>query len=386
MSIYLDHNATTPLDERVLQAMLPYLKEGYGNASTLYSMGRAAKTALGTAREQVAALVGAHPSQVVFTSGGTEANNFVLKGIGWGQTPGHLLIGAVEHASVSAPAEALTRQGWSVEYLSVNKQGVVSPDSLQQLTERNPATQPALASLMWANNETGVIQPVEQLAEWGRTAGVPVHSDAVQAVGKLDVNFRAAGINFMTLSAHKINGPKGVGALITDGRYPLEPLLNGGGQEKSRRGGTENVAAIVGFGKAAELALLERQQRNHDSSALRDRFEQVLKRRVVNVVIFGEKAMRLPNTSFFAVPGIEGQTLILALDKKGIAVSSGSACGSHHDEPSGGLAAMGIEADLARCAVRISFGAGNRDEDVDYVVAAVAEEAALLQKMASSAW
>lgn len=379
MAVYLDHNATTPLDERVLEAMLPYWREGFGNASSVHSLGRSARTALDTAREQVAELAGAHPTQVVFTSGGTEANNTALKGATSRMAPGRVAVSAVEHASVSMPAEALVRHGWQSLKLAVDSAGRVHPETVE-------AADAQLVSVMWANNETGVIQEIPALAEAARARGALFHTDAVQAAGKLALDFAGSGAHLMSLSAHKLGGPKGVGALVVDKSVFLEPLLHGGGQERGRRGGTENLPAIVGFGKAAELAVSELQARREHLRRLRERFEAGLAQRIPQAVVFGTGAERLPNTVFFAVPGIEGGTLILALDREGIAVSSGSACGSSDDEPSPVLQAMGVPADLARCAVRVSFGTGNSESDVDALLGVLAAQVVMLQKMASSVW
>ncbi|WP_303900786.1 cysteine desulfurase family protein [Thiohalomonas denitrificans] len=379
MSAYLDHNATTPLDERVLEAMLPHFRDGFGNASSTHAFGRSALTALDTAREQLAELVGAHPSQVVFTNGGTEANNAALKGAAFRRVPGGMAISAVEHASVREPVEALARHGWRHERLPVDSEGRVETEAVSRSSA-------AIVSVMWANNETGVLQDISALAEAARDRGALLHTDAVQAAGKVPIDFTAAGAHLMSVSAHKLYGPKGIGALIVDKAVDIEPLVHGGGQERGRRGGTENVAAIAGFGKAAELARSELQSRSSLLEQLRERFEAGLSERMPEAMVFGAGAKRLPNTSFFALPGIEGGTLALALDRQGLALSSGSACGSRHDEPSPVLGAMAVPSDLASCAVRASFGIGNTEADVDALVGALAAEAALLRKMAGSAW
>ncbi len=379
MPAYLDHNATTPLDERVLEAMLPYLREGFGNASSVHAFGRSARIALDTAREQVAELIGAHPSQVVFTSGGTEANNAALKGTAFRRMPGSVAISSVEHASVREPAEALARHGWRCESLPVDSEGRIEKGAVS----RSPAT---IVSVMWANNETGVLQDISTLGEAARERGAILHTDAVQAAGKVPVDFAASGAHLMSLSAHKIYGPKGIGALAVDKAVDAVALVHGGGQERGRRGGTENIPAIVGFGKAAELARSELEKRSRHQEQLRSRFEAELSERAPEAVVFGAGAERLPNTSFFALPGIEGGTLVMALDRQGLALSSGSACGSRHDEPSPVLRAMAVPSDLANCAVRVSFGTGSTEADVEALVGALVAEAALLRKMASSAW
>ncbi len=381
--VYLDHNATTPLDERVLEAMLPYLRGNYGNPSSVHSPGREARAALDRAREQVAALVKAHPSQIVFTSGGTEANNAALKGVAFTTERGGLLTGPTEHASVRGPVEALRRHGWNVAQIVSDGQGMVSVDALSQALN----SQTRLASVMWANNETGVVNPVDELAWICRERGVRFHTDAVQAAGKLELDFAASGVHLMSLSAHKFYGPKGIGALIVDKAVTLEPLLHGGGQERGQRGGTENIAAIAGFGMAAELARDALQARRQHSQWLRDYFEQSLRRRHPEVVVFGDGAERLPNTSFFAIPPLEGRTLIMALDRLGFAIASGSACGSEQHQPSHVLKAMGVAAELAHGALRVSFGEQNSEADVDGLISALTIQIKQLQGMgAATAW
>ncbi len=381
MAVYLDHNATTALDERVLQAMLPWLREEYGNPSSLHQPGRRARAALDTAREQVAALVNAHPSQVVFTSGGTEANNLALKGVAARRAPGLLALSAAEHASVMGPAQALARQGWQLEQVALDASGQLDADSLQRVL----GSRPALLALMMANNETGVLFDVAAAAPAAREAGTVVLCDAVQAAGKLAVDFAACGAHLMSLSAHKIYGPKGAGALIVDKALDVEPLLHGGGQEKGRRAGTENVAAIVGFGQAAELALAELQQRRTHMRELQRHLEQRLRAEMTKVVLFGAGAERLPNTTYFAIPGIDGETLLGTLDQTGMAVASGSACGSGDVDPSHVLLAMGVDRTLASGAIRVSLGKDTRREDVDAFVEQLKAQVKLLQSFGSLA-
>jgi cysteine desulfurase len=383
LTVYLDHNATTPLDERVLEAMLPYLRGRYGNPSSVHGPGREARAALEHAREQVAALVGAHPSQVVFTSGGSEANNAALKGAAFGKPRGGLLLGPTEHASVRGPAASLHKAGLPYKTLACDANGVVSVDSLSRALDSDSK----LVSVMWANNETGAINPVAELAALCRERGLLLHTDAVQAAGKLALDFPASGAHMLSLSAHKLYGPKGIGALIVDKAITLEPLIQGGGQERGRRGGTENIAAIVGFAEAARLACEGLEARRAKASTLRDRFEQALKRALPQAQLFAAGAERLPNTSFFAIPPLEGRTLVLALDCSGYAVASGSACGSEQHEPSHVLKAMGVASELAHGAVRVSFGEQNSEQDVDGLIAALASQVKQMQTMgAATAW
>lgn len=365
--VYLDHNATTPLDARVLEAMLPFLGAFYGNAYGLYRLGRLSRGAVDAAREQVAALVGALPSEVIFTSSGTEANNLALKGLGFALRKGLVVAGATEHPAVAAPLRFLAAQGWRVATLPVDCSGRPVYSALESIS----ADDLRFATLMLANNETGVIHDLQPLAAWVRERGGYLHTDAVQAAGKIPVDFKASSAHLMAVSSHKISGPKGVGALIAGRSVPIEALLHGGGQERDLRGGTENVAGIVGFGKAAELALAELEQRRSHALALRDRLEAGL-RELPGIAIFAEHVGRLPNTVQFSVAGYDGETLVMNLDRKGFSVSSGSACASGGREPSPVLLAMGVDADTARGAVRISLGQGNSEADVDALLAALA--------------
>ncbi|MGH8415349.1 MAG: cysteine desulfurase family protein, partial [Gammaproteobacteria bacterium] len=291
MGIFLDHNATTPLDPRVLDAMLPWLRGVQGNPSSVHRYGREARTALDKARAQVAALVNAQPAQVVFTGGGTEADNLALRGVCHGKPVGKLLVSAAEHAAVLETAEALAAQSWQVEKIPVDGQGRIDPGALEELLDKDVR----LVSVMLANNETGVVQDVKSVAEPIHQYGALMHTDAIQAAGKISVNFTALGVDLMTLSAHKLNGPRGVGALIVNRRVDLVPLVTGGGQEQGLRGGTENLAGIIGFGKAAELASSELNIRTAKLCSLRDQLEAGLKC-IHGIRIFAEQAQRLPNT------------------------------------------------------------------------------------------
>jgi len=365
--IYLDHNATTPVDERVAAAMEPYFERFFGNPSALYRWGRVVRDAVEQARAQVAALVNADPAQVVFTSGGTEANNLALQGWSRAHPERALAVSAVEHPSVLETAKALQRHGTEVHWLAVDEHGVVRRDSLTAFLKRHPD---GLVSCMIANNETGVLQPVRRLAGLAREYGAVFHTDAVQAAGRLPLDFDDLEVQMMSLSAHKLYGPKGVGALVLDRRLVVEPLLHGGGQEQGLRGGTENVAGIVGFGKAAELARAEWRERSARLAELRARLEAGL-RRLPGVTLFAAGAERLPNTVQFGIEGIDGEMLVMALDRFQIAVSSGSACSSGGGEPSHVLLAMGIDEARAKTAVRISLGKDNTETDVDRFLAAL---------------
>lgn len=366
MGVYFDHNATTPLDPRVLEAMLPYLQGAHGNPSSVHRYGRAARDAIEQARAQVAALCGGKPAELIWTSGGTEADNLALKG---SVLPGQrVLYGATEHPAVLEAAQALT--GCIVEPISVDRHGQVDWDRFEAQLTRSPA--PALVSLMLANNETGVIQDIARVTERLSPLRALLHVDAVQTAGKLALDFHAVGADLLTISAHKIGGPKGIGALLRSAQVDLRPLLHGGSQERGLRGGTENLPAIVGFGKAAELALDELASRTAQSRTLRDRLEAGLLARG-DAFIFAQDAPRLANTVQFAIRGFHGEALLMRLDRLGFAVSSGSACSSGKGEPSHVLLAMGYPPELAYGAVRVSFGAGNTPEQVDAFLAALAQ-------------
>jgi len=377
--VYLDHNATTPLDSSVREAMLPWFGDRFGNASSRHEYGRAARKAVDEARAQVAAAVNAHPTEVIFTGGGSEANNLFIKGAAALMKPGLVAVSAIEHPCVREPARQLIRSGWRCLEIAVDGGGRIDLAAFDRVL----AEQPRLVSIMQANNETGVIQDVAALAKTVKTAGGWMHCDAVQALGKIEVDFRALGVHGLTLSAHKIRGPVGVGALIVDKRIELAPLVAGGGQERNLRSGTENVMAIVGFGAACELIVSYREARSRQIAAL----QAVLEAGLVGLGarIFSAGAPRLVNTSFFAIPGVDGETLVGRLDRAGFAVASGSACSSAHPEPSHTLLAMGVDAALARAAVRVSLGAGSTRQDVDGFLTALGENLASLRTMTAVA-
>lgn len=379
MPVYLDHNATTPLDPAVREAMMPWFGERFGNASSRHEYGRAARKAIDEARGQVAAAVNAHPTEVIFTSGGSEANNLFLKGAAALLKPGLVAVGAIEHPCVREPARQLVRSGWRSELIAVDGEGRIDLQAFEGLL----ADKPRLVSVMLANNETGVIQDVAALAAKVRAKGGWMHCDGVQALGKIEVDFRALGVHGLTVSAHKIYGPLGAGALILDKRVELAPLVAGGGQERNLRSGTENVMAIVGFGKACELAVTAREERALRLAGLQRRLEAGLAQ--FGARIFSAGAARLSNTSFFAIEGVDGETLVGKLDRAGFAVASGSACSSANPEPSHTLMAMGVEAGLARAAVRVSLGAGSSQQDVDGFLKALGESLASLRTLAAVA-
>ena len=370
MAIYLDNNATTPVDAEVLEAMLPYFGGPYANASSLHRYGRAARDAVDRARSQVAALVGARAEQVVFTSGGTESNNLAIRGIAERHATGAALYGATEHSAVLEPMQALAKRGWQVEAIPADAQGQLDAEWAKQRLQQGDVR---LLSAMRANNETGVISDVTPIFDAARAAGAVVHCDAVQAAGKIPLDVTTLGADLVSLSAHKIYGPKGIGALIALGEIDLLPQIVGGGQEDGLRGGTENVAAIVGFGAAAAAARVQLEQRVEHTRSLRDQLQLQLQA-MPGVQIFAADAQRLPNTLQFAMVGFDGEALLMALDQTaGIAVSSGSACDSGKGEPSHVLLGMGLDADTAKGAVRVSFGKDNTADDVQALLAALSQ-------------
>jgi len=357
--VYFDHNATTPVDDKVLEAMLPYLRGNFGNASSRHELGIVARRAVDTARQQVGALVNAQPSQVIFVSGGTEANNLFIKGAAGYLKPSQVAVSAIEHPCIAKPAQELARQGWKVRKLAVTRAGQLDlADADAALKEPT-----GIVSVMLVNNETGVILDVAAVADRARAAKAWMHTDAVQALGKIPVDFQSLGVHAMTVSAHKIYGPKGAAALIMDKRLQLRPIIHGGGHEQGLRSGTENVAAIAGFGVACELTAGRIRQLAQRQEAMRARLEQGLNE--MGAMSFGEKAPRVANTSYFAFKDIMGETLVIELDKAGYAVAPGAACSSANPEPSATLLAMGVDPEHARGAVRFSLGAGNTPQQVD---------------------
>lgn len=360
---YFDHNATTAVDDEVLAAMLPYLQKEFGNASSRHAYGLGARQAINRAREQVAEAVGVQPAQVVFTSGGSEANNLFILGAAGYLKPSRVIVSSIEHPCVMRAAQELARnpdRKWDLRRVAVDPQGRVEAADAERALNERPV---GLVSVMLANNETGVIQDVAAVAEKARAAGAWVHTDAVQAFGKIPVDFGALRVHAMTISAHKISGPKGAAALIMDKRLPLKPMIFGGGHENGLRSGTENVPAIVGFGVACVLAKKRTAEYASRLSAMRMQLEQGL--REMGAIVFGLDADRLPNTCYFSLEGLEGDTLVVRMDKAGFAVASGAACSSVNPGRSHVLEAMGVDPILARCAVRVSLGGSNSPEQVD---------------------
>lgn len=379
-TVYLDHNSTTALHPQVLEAMLPFMTAQHGNPTSRHVYGRNARDAVEHARTQVAQSVGVQASQVVFTASGTEANNFAIRGITGNLTPSQLLISSIEHPCVTRPALALQTSGWLVNKIKVDQHGQLDLEHLSQWLQQPTG----LISVMLANNETGSLQPLEAIAAMAKQHKAYVHTDAVQALGKVTVDFPALGVHAMTLSSHKIGGPLGAGALVLDKRVDIQPLLLGGGQEKGLRSGTENIAAIVGFGAACAIAQQQLAAYQTHTALLRNQLEAGLHQ--LKAAVFGaESTLRLPNTSFFAIPHIEGETLVTALDKAGFAVASGSACSSDSTEPSHVLLAMGVDEELARGAVRVSVSAHNTAQQIETFLTTLAQEVKRLKAMTAIA-
>ena len=361
--IYFDHNASTPVSEAVMEAMLPY-HHLPGNAASTHQMGRFMRHAINEAKEKLAQLIHAHPSEIFFTSGGTEANNWALQGwVEANPTPAHLLVSTTEHDSVLQMATHCEQKGAKLTLLPVNQEGVLCQRSLDQVLTQETGT-PRLCSVMLANNESGTIQNIAQVVEQCHAVGATVHTDAVQALGKMTVDFKALGVDLMTLSAHKIGGPKGIGALIRQSHVPLHAMIQGGGHQQGLRAGTENVPGIVGFGKAAEIIYNSLEDRKKHLKTLQRHLEQGLKQHA-GIRVLSQAVDRLVNTSLLVVPGIEGEMLLMQLDKQGFAVSSGSACHQATQTASHVLAAMGIPAAEADCVIRVSFGLENTIAQVD---------------------
>src|SRR6184192_2782773 len=376
--IYLDNNATTQLDPAVIEEMLPFLVKHYGNPSSGYSFAGKALKALDLARERLAALLGCEPSEIVFTSCGTESNNSVISSALQHDPRGkHVVASAVEHSAVLRPCQDLTKRGCEVAFLAVDRDGNVDLGELEAAIR--PET--ALVSMMWANNETGVLFPVEKIAELCRDKGVLFHTDAVQAVGKIPIGVRDTAINFLSLSAHKFHGPKGVGALYVRRGTRFHPLIAGGGQEDGRRGGTENVASIVGLGKAAERALEYLTEGKTHIRSMRDRFEKAILERVSGASVNGARAARVPNTSSFSFEGIESPAALLLLDRHRICCSAGSACRTGSQEASHVLRAMNPKGDGARRSLRFSFSRFNTEVQIDHAIEIVPKVIEKLRQM-----
>jgi cysteine desulfurase len=362
--VYLDHNASTPVHPDVLAAMLPYFSERFGNASSIHGFGREARDGIDVARESIAGFLGVTPEEIVFTSGGTESDNLAVKGVTGARPGGHVVTTQVEHHAVLRTCQALEQAGHAVTYLPVDGEGLVDPADVRRALR--PDT--VLISIQTANSETGTLMPVEEIGRIALERGIPFHVDGVQTFGKLPMPLRESGIALMSMSSHKIYGPKGIGALYIRKGTRMVSVQHGGDHERRRRAGTENVPAIVGFGKAVELRALHMTEEAGRVSALRDRLWEGVRRAVPDVRLNGHPTRRLPGTLNMSFRGLEAESLILGLDLKGIGVSAGSACTSGSLEPSYVITAMGVPVDWALGAVRTSLGGGTTAEDIDYVL------------------
>lgn len=371
-SIYLDHNATTPIHPEVVEAMLACYRDGHANPASQHAPGKRARQVLDDARQRTAEILGANlshpdPDRLIFTSGGTEANCLALLGIALarrGTGPGRVVISAVEHPCVIEPAEHLLEQGWRLDTIAVTSEGVVRPEHLGELLD--PA--PAVVSVILGNHETGVLQPVAQLAALCREAGVPIHTDAVQVVGKLPVDFRQLGVDALSIAAHKFQGPLGIGALLLTHDVPIRPILFGGAQQAGTRPGTESTALAVGMATALELWQADHEEHTRRLAALRDRFEGRLAAGYEGLQVNGAAAERLPQTSNLVFPGVDGQMLLMALDTVGVACSAGSACSSGSSELSPTLRAMQLPSEIVASSLRFSLAATTSEAEVDEAV------------------
>lgn len=383
MFVYADNAATTRIAPQVLDAMLPYLKEEYGNPSTLYKLGREAKIAIEKAREQVAQVIGAKAEEIFFTGSGTEADNMALKGVLYGpagKEKKHLITTKIEHHAILHTAMALEKEGFQVTFLDVDKNGRVDLEELKQAI--TPDT--ALVSIMAANNEVGTIQPIEEIGKICREKGVLFHTDAVQAFGHMPLDVNKMNIDLLSLSAHKINGPKGSGALYIRRGLGLRPVIEGGGQERNRRSGTENVAGIVGLGQAAQLAMETMEEESARLKALAKKLtDGVLQ--IPETILTGDPENRLPGACSFAISAIEGESLVLYLDMEGICTSTGSACSTGSLDPSHVLMAIGLSHEVSHGSLRVTLGRFNTEEEVDYIIETLPKVVEKLRSM-SPVW
>ncbi|OQX90819.1 MAG: cysteine desulfurase NifS [Candidatus Coatesbacteria bacterium 4484_99] len=380
MRVYFDNNATTPLDRDVLEEMLPFFCEKFANPMSIHNFGNEAEEALSLARERVAEALECEPDDTIFTSGGSEANNMVLKGISpIPDGKGHIITSVIEHPAILEPCRYLQKHGIDITYIKVDKYGLVDPDDVRRAIRKDTC----LITIMHGNNEVGTIEPIEEVARIANEKEIPFHTDAVQSVGKIPLSVAEMGIDLLSLSAHKFNGPKGVGALIArkEVRRKLTPLLHGGEQESGKRASTHNVPGIVGLGKAIEMAVKNREGNTEKVKRLRDMLHRGIIESIPDVELVGHQEKRLPTTLNIAFHYIEGESVQLMLNNKGVAVSTGSACASGKLEPSHVLIEMGYPHEVAQGAVRFSLGRGNTEEEVRYVLEILPEIIEKLRRM-----
>jgi cysteine desulfurase len=377
--IYMDHSATTYVRKEVVDAMAPYFIEHFGNPSSIYSIARESKTAIDTARAQVAKALGADPDEIYFTSGGSESDNWAIKGIAWANRKkgNHIITSKIEHHAVLHAFGYLEKEGFTVTYLPVDRYGLVDPADLEKaITDKT-----VLISIMYANNEIGTIEPVAELGAIARTHKIPFHTDAVQAVGNIPIDVKAQNIDLLSLSAHKFYGPKGAGVLYIRKGTKIDNLIHGGGQERKRRAGTENIAGIVGLGKAIELATADIEGHNKKIRALRDRLMSGILSKIPNAVLNGHPEKRLPGNINISFEFIEGESMLLWLDDEGICASTGSACTSGSLEPSHVLLATGLPVEISHGSLRLTLGNINTDADVDFVLDVLPKVVSRLREM-----
>lgn len=377
--IYMDNAATTPVKKEVLDEMLPYFSENYGNPSSIYSLGSKSKVAVEKAREQVAKAIGADKKEIYFTGGGSEADNWAIKGVAFKNKDkgNHIITSKIEHHAVLHTCEYLEKQGFVVTYLDVDEYGLISLEDLKNaITDKT-----ILISIMYANNEIGTIQPINDIANIAKENNIYFHTDAVQAIGNIKIDVKEQNIDLLSLSGHKLYGPKGIGALYIKNGVKIDALIIGGGQERRKRAGTENLASIVGLGKAIELAYENLEENNEKLLKLRDKLIKDIEEKIPYVRLNGHRTQRLPGSVNFCFRFIEGESLLLSLDMVGIAGSSGSACTSGSLDPSHVLLSIGLEHEIAHGSLRLSLGSFNTEEDVDYVVENLIEIVDRLRKM-----
>lgn len=378
--VYMDHAATTFTKSEVVEAMLPFLKEHFGNPSSLYSIGREGKEAIETAREQLAKAIGANPEEIYFTSGGTESDNWAIKGTAFArrQKGKHIITTPIEHHAVLYPCEYLETKGFDVTYLPVDRYGLVDPSEVEAAIRKDTI----FISIMYANNEIGTIEPIPEIGEIAKERGIPFHTDAVQVIGKipLDMKQKDRNVDMLSLSSHKFYGPKGIGALYLREGTEIENYMHGGGQERKKRAGTENVAGIVGLGKAIELATANLEKHNERTKKMRDRLLAGILE-IPDCRLNGHPEKRLPDNLNFSFEYIEGESLLLMLDQRGICSSTGSACSSGSLEPSHVLRAIGLPPEIAQGSLRLTLGDENSEEDVDYVLEVLPETVGKLRAM-----
>ena len=361
MKVYLDHAATTPVAREVLEAMIPFFSEKFGNASSLHAYGREARKALEESREKVAKLINAEPEEIIFTGSGTESDNLAIKGIAFLHRKGHIITSSIEHPAVLETCHYLQRKGFEVTFLPVDKYGLIDIDELEKAIREDTI----LISIMHASNEIGTIEPVEEIGKIASKNNIIFHTDAVQSVGKIEVDVKKLNVDLLSMSSHKIHGPKGVGALYIRKGIKIEPVLHGGGHERGLRSSTENVAGIVGFAKACEIAGNRMEKDAEKMTKLRDKIiKEVLK--IEETYLTGHPTKRLPNHASFYFRGIEGESLVLMLDSKGIATSTGSACSSKKLQPSHVLLATGVKPEDAHGSLRVTMGRENTEEEIEY--------------------